>query len=676
MTTLDPVSFEILRHRLVTIVNEGAISLRSVSGSPTVALSNDCNVALLNGRGEAVVVGPTIVTHALACGYACAYVDEHYADNPGIGPGDMFFTNDPYVATPHQTCTVVVSPMFAGGRRIGWTGAGIHVADAGGSTPGQVSLGAQSVWDEGLPMPPVRIVEGGELRRDIEADWLRRSRTASQNAIDLRAKIAANTVMQQRVAELAERYGPDAVAATMDRIIDSVESRLRGILRELPDGSCSEETTLDYYDRGKTELYVCRLTLTKEGDSLTFDFGGSSRQAPGVINVTRPALEGYVVRALMATFGYAIPLCPAGVARVCDVRAERGSFVDCEWPAGVCKGTTSGTYAVFHAVTSCISRMLARGGMPERAITTWRSHMPLFDFAAFDAQGNRFAGVFTDCGLGQGSGARGDQDGIDTGSGSEPEVTVPNVETNELRYPWLYLFRRQARDSAGAGMRRGGAGIEVALTPHRVDEIGSLVFHSHGLACPSSPPFYGGYPGGANALRILRAHDGEVDAGALAGAESPPPFGRTTLRAGDVLYCMGAGGSGWGDPLERDPAAVAADVASGLLSAESAAQLYGVGADGAATSALREAARRRRLEAAASAPEGRDAGDLPPACGRCGAALGGEGAVGVVEVGWEELGSAYASFAGTGFRLLAGVCRECGAFVATRTELAGGAGVG
>ena len=678
MTSLDPVTFEILRHRLVTIVNEGAISLRNVSGSPTVALSNDCNVALLNERGEAVVVGPTIVTHALACSYACNYVDEHCAANPGINPGDMFFTNDPYVATPHQTCTVVVAPMFAGGTRIGWTGAGIHVADAGGSTPGQVSLGAQSVWDEGLPMPPVRMVEGGVLRSDIEADWLRRSRTAAQNAIDLRAKIAANTVMQQRVMELADRYGPDTVAATMERILDSVEARLRGILREIPDGSWSEETYLDYFDRGRVEIYACRLTLTKQGDSLVFDFSGSSRQAPGVINVTRPALEGYVVRAVMATFGYAVPLCPAGVARVCDVRAERGSFVDCDWPAGVCKGTTSGTYAVFHAVTGCISRMLADGGMPDRAITTWRSHMPLFDFAAFDAQGNRFAGVFTDCGLGQGSGARGAQDGIDTGSGSEPEVTVPNVETNELRYPWLYLFRRQGRDSAGAGLRRGGVGIEVGLTPHGVDEIGSLVFHSHGLDCPSSPPFDGGYPGSANVLRVFRqARDTgsmDSDANPAVDAETPPSFGRTSLRDGDVLFCSGAGGSGWGDPLERAAEAVAADVASGLLSIEAARQLYGVAlgsggsVDEALTDDLRAGVRRQRLEAAAADPEAaRAIGALPQTCPRCSESLA--SGVKVIEVAWADLGEPYAPFIDTGFRLLAGVCRTCGAFVASRNYL-------
>ena len=677
MTSLDPVTFEILRHRLATIVNEGAIALRNVSGSPTVALSNDCNVVLLNDRGEAVVVGPTIVTHALACSYACDYVDEHCATNPGINPGDMFFTNDPYVATPHQTCTVVVAPMFAGERRFGWTGAGIHVADAGGSTPGQVSLGAQSVWDEGLPMPPVRMVEAGVLRADIEADWLRRSRTAAQNAIDLRAKIAANTVMQQRVMELVERYGLDMVAATMERIIGSVEARLRGILCELPDGSWSEETYLDYYDRGQVDTYVCRLTLVKQGDSLVFDFSGSSRQAPGVLNVTRPALEGYVVRAVMAAFGYAVPLCPAGVARVCSVRAERGSFVDCEWPAGVCKGTTSGTYAVFHAVTSCVSRMLADGGMPDRAITTWRSHMPLFDFAAFDAQGNRFAGVFTDCGLGQGSGARGSQDGIDTGSGSEPEVTVPNVETNELRYPWLYLFRRQGLDSAGAGLRRGGVGIEVGLTPHGVDEIGSLVFHSHGLHCPSSPPFDGGFPGSANVLRVVRqarAAAADADVSSATGAEAPPSFGRTTLRNGDVLYCTGAGGSGWGDPLERPARMVAADAASGLLSVDAAWRLYGVAlnsggsVDEAATEERRAAVRRRRLEAAeVDAPAREAIGALPVACPHCGGSL--VSGVKVVEVDWADLGAPYAPFAGTEFRLLAGVCRACGAFVASRNYL-------
>ena len=148
---LDPVTFEILRHRFMTIVREGAIALRNVSGSPTVALSNDCNVALLNETGEAVIVGPTIVSHALGCMYASKYIHQNYSDNPGLSQGDLFLSNDPYICTPHQTCTVVVGPVFHKNQRVGWTGAGIHVADAGGPTPGQVSLGAQSIWEEAPP---------------------------------------------------------------------------------------------------------------------------------------------------------------------------------------------------------------------------------------------------------------------------------------------------------------------------------------------------------------------------------------------------------------------------------------------------------------------------------------------------------------------------------------------
>ncbi|NIO09040.1 MAG: hypothetical protein GTO40_13895, partial [Deltaproteobacteria bacterium] len=427
--------------------------------------------------------------------YASKYIHQNYAENPGLAPGDLFLSNDPYICTPHQTCTVVVGPTYWKDQEVGWTGAGIHVADAGGPTPGQVSLGAQSIWEEAPPLPPVKIVDRGMVRKDIEQDYLKRSRTPAQNAIDLRAKISANNIMQRRFLETIERYGLDTVKEAMQRIIDTTENKLRAILREIPDGSWSDVAYLDYFDRERLQVYVCRMTLTKEGDVLKFDFSGSSEQAPGVINVTQPALEGYVVRAVMAIFGFAISPCPGGVFRVCQVKADPGTFVNCSWPAGVCKGTTAGTYAVFQAVTSCVSQMLSRGNMDRWAITGLRGHMPLLDFSGQDQYGQRFAGVFTDCSLGMGGGARGTQDGINTGSGSEPEVAIPNVETNELRYPILYLYRREAKDSAGPGKFRGGAGIDVAFKPHGVSSIPHLILHSHGVSCPSTVGLAGGYPG-------------------------------------------------------------------------------------------------------------------------------------------------------------------------------------
>ena len=174
---IDPITFEVLRHRLATIVDEGAAVMRNVSGSPSVAQSNDCNVALLTTSGEGVIIGRTIASHAMSCIQTSRYVLKEYQQNPGIGPGDMFFTNHPYIGTPHQTCGVMVAPIFVGERIIAWSGAGIHFGDVGGTTPGQVSIGARSIWDEAIPLPPVKIVERGVLRRDIEDDFLTRSRT-------------------------------------------------------------------------------------------------------------------------------------------------------------------------------------------------------------------------------------------------------------------------------------------------------------------------------------------------------------------------------------------------------------------------------------------------------------------------------------------------------------------
>ena len=166
----------------------------------------------------------------------------------------------------------------------------------------------------------------------------------------------------------------------------------------------------------------------------------------------------------------------------------------------------------------------------------------------------------------------------------------------------------------------------------------------------------------------------DQDVGSATDAEVPPSFGRTALRDGDVLFCSGAGGSGWGDPLERASQAVAADVASGLLSVEAAGQLYGValdsggGVDEALTEEGRAGMRRQRLEAAEVGPQVAQAiGTLPAACGNCGGSL--TGRVKVIEVDWADLGAPYAPFTGTGFRLLAGVCRACGAFVASRNYL-------
>lgn len=590
---IDPITFEVLRHRLSTIVDEAAAVMRNISGSPSVAQSNDCNVALLTAVGEGVIIGRSIASHGMSCIQTAKHVLAHCAKNPGIGPGDMFFTNHPYIGTPHQTCGVMVAPIFVGDRIVAWSGVGMHFGDVGGTVPGQVSIGAQSIWDEAIPMPPVRIVEGGTLRADLEEDFLIRSRTRVQNAVDLKAMIGAHNAMNRRIKALVKRYGSDTVIEALDRVISVSEVKLRSILRDIPDGSWGCQTYIDYYDKDELRFYACHLTLNKKGETIEFDFTRSSEQAPAVINSTFPATESYLLRAMLGLFGFAITNCPAAIQRVMKITTTEGTIAHAAWPAGVSKGTTSVTQSIWQIATHCLSQMLLGSEKySKRAAAVSRGNLTLVDLLGTDQYGSAFAAVLQECSLAAGSGASPHRDGIDTGGVTEPEVSIPNVENNEMRYPILYLYRRQRADSGGKGQQRGGVGMSMAFTPHKVDRIANVMIHTHGVGSPSALGIAGGYPGATNTLAIKRntnldallkqgvipASMSGLDGGDM---EHPAPFTYTYLDANDVFECSGGGGGGFGDPIERRPEEVARDVERGLLTPERAELDYGVVFDGA-----------------------------------------------------------------------------------------------
>ncbi|HEY5609014.1 MAG TPA: hydantoinase B/oxoprolinase family protein [Alphaproteobacteria bacterium] len=613
---IDPITFEVLRHRLATVVDEGAAVLRNVSGSPSVAQSNDCNVALLTAEGEGVIIGRGIASHAMSCIQTAKYVLKHHSENPGIGPDDMFFSNHPYIGTPHQTCGVMVAPIFAGNRLIAWSGAGVHFGDVGGCEPGQVSIGARSIWDEAIPVPPIKLVEGGRLRKDLEEDFLVRSRTRVQNAVDLKSMIGAHHAIVGRIMGMVPRYGTETVVEALDRVIGISEAKLRSILREIPDGAWSCDNYLDYYDEKRMKVYACRLTLKKQGEGLVFDFTKSSPQARAVVNATFGATEGYILRAMLGIFGFAVAHCPAALQRIMRIDATEGTIVHCAWPAGVCKGTTSVTQSVWQVATHCLSQMLLSSEKyAPRATAVSRGHLILTDILGKDQYGSLFAAVIQECGLAAGSGAGVSTDGIDTGGVTEPEVAIPNVENNEFRYPLLYLYRRQRTDSEGPGKQRGGVGLSMAYMPHDVAGIPDVMIHTHGVTFPSAHGLSGGYPAAINRLTIKRGTNiaelfqrgilpgemAEIDA---RSEETPAPFAHDRLAKGDIFEVSGGGGGGYGDPLDRAPERVADDVARGLVSRESAAARYGVvlngtRADATATAAKRAATKAERKSSAA-----------------------------------------------------------------------------
>lgn len=583
---IDPITFEVLRHRLTAIIEEGALVMLNTSGSPMIAYSNDCNVIILDAEGNAVQMGFTLPTHSISCINLVRYVLREFRDNPGIDTDDMFLSNDPYNCTPHQNCAVMAAPVFHDGELIAWVGSGIHFDDMGGPTEGQAAIGANSIYDEPPFLPPVKIIERGTSRKDLEEVFLHRSRTRAQNTLDYKAMMASNNTMRRRLVENLDRYGPEKIKAMLAGVLNLTEERVRSTLRELPDGVWAQELHMDYFSGGQTRLYTCKVLMTKVDDRLEFDFTGSSPQAPAVINCTRSSLETSVMIPLVSIFGFAISPCPSALMRPVEIISEPGTIVHCTWPAGVSKGTTSMSLTIRHAVTLCMSKLFAAAPSYQQHVrAVCNGHRANQAFSGTDQRGDRFSGSFIDL-LG-GFGASAILDGIDSGGPIEgPDRTIPNVENNELYFPFLYLYRREEVDTAGPGEFRGGAGLAAALTPHDVDEIGTFVVHSIGVEVPTALGIDGGAPGSLVHIDIIKGTDVPdlfargvlpTSSDEMGGALEPVPgMHRSSLRHGDVFICASCGGGGYGDPIARDPQRVLRDVLDGLVSPSLARDVYGV----------------------------------------------------------------------------------------------------
>ncbi len=580
---IDPIAFEILRHRLFAINDEAAATLRAVSGSPVANEAYDFNTGITNAKGEVVATGIYVGVHAITLEMIIKGILANYAENPGIRDGDMFICNDPYWGAAHQNDVALVAPIFSGDELVAWTGVAVHQIDVGGIVRGsQCCIGADSIYQEGPPMPPVKIVEHNTIRRDIKEQYLRRCRFPQLVELDLRAKIAANNTTIARVQELVKEYGIEETKKAIDAIIDYVEFRLRERLREMPDGVWRHVSYLEY----EGQCLRCNLSLTKQKDELIFDFAGSSPQARAVANCCSAATKGAILTVLLQYLCFDMPWSAGGVMRVANVKTEPGTVVDAKWPAGVSKGTTAAAQAVIALTSICTSKMMASSEtLRDRAMAGWMGGIWTQEISGRDEKGQPFNCVMLESMVG-GGGALPDRDGIDTaGMLHAVGCCKANVETTESRYPVMYLFSRQEKDSGGAGTFRGGTGYSAMYMLHGINDAMNLVLgftpentESRGLA--------GGYPGGSAifALKqksnILQSFEHGTMPGELSEVKGetvllPPAYVGKVSKA-DVWGRQNSGGGGFGDPILRDPNLVLHDVQNQLVSPEAAADNYGV----------------------------------------------------------------------------------------------------
>lgn len=597
---IDPITFEILRSRLSAINDEAAMTMRLVSGSPVANEAYDMNVGLMDAEGDCYAIGLYITIHALALSATVKEIRRQYAEDPGINPGDVFMSNDPYVGACHQMDVAVVAPIFADGELIGWTGSTVHQIDLGGPVEGQVQLGATSIWGEQPLFPPIKIVDGGVLRKDVEAGYLRRTRLPGLVGLDLRAMIAGCNVAVERVQDLVGRYGLGTVRSAIEGINDATEARFRARLRELPDGTWTHRGYIEY-----DHNYPVVVSMTKVGERLTFDFTETADQAPAVINCTRPACVGATIAAILPYLCFDMPWSPAGLQRAVEVRTREGTVVHAAWPAGVSKATTTGSFMATISASVCLAKMLAASDRLEQFMATWMGGLYVEDVFGTDQRGEFFGAAFLDAMAG-GSGARARADGLDAGGFLDsPSSIIANVEDYEYSYPVLYLYRRIQPDTGGAGRFRGGATLSMMYVPHDVERIPTKIMHAIGIAQPGSAGIFGGYPSSTNQFVIKRGTDvrrrlaegsipselDEID-GEL--EVYPDSIVNTSQGADDVYRCVAMGGGGYLDPLDRDVELVLRDVVNGVVTPDHARDRYGVVVDVAAGVVDAAATERRR----------------------------------------------------------------------------------
>ena len=569
---MDQITFSIIRHRLFRIVEEAVITLKHVSGTAITNEGHDLMVSLYRADGSLLMGGVGFLHHLTSAAEACKAVIRRFEG--WIEPGDIFMLNDPYTAALHTSDVYMLAPIHHEGTLIAWSACFVHVSDIGAMNPGGFAPDALDIFSEGFSTPGLKLISRGEMRQDMWDTVLNMVRSPEMVALDLRSLIACNNVARERMLALVEKYGAETVDQVGAALIVQSEKLLRQRLLELPNGSWQSRQYIDVL--GDTLKVL--LTMSKQDDTLTFDFTGSSAQSPRGVNCTKWASLGGLFAPLFPLLCYDITWNQGAIAPINMILPE-GTIVNCVRPAPVSIATVGAIQSVNNAACATIGKMLAASEKyATEATAVWHAnHFAVF-MVGRTLSGRIAIDTLTETFAGSG-GARTYADGVDIGGEiPNPISRMANVETTEAAFPICYLFRRRLCDSGGAGEYRGGVGGEFAIVPHGTDSI-TFVISGKGSKFPMSDGLAGGLPGAANDYVVYRGAENrprmETDAADLAGNEEPVSFGIFQLNQRDAFYVRWDGGGGVGDPLARPPERVEDDVVAGLVSEAAAREIYG-----------------------------------------------------------------------------------------------------
>jgi N-methylhydantoinase B len=559
--------------------------------------AKDFSCGLFDPQTQVVAQSEDIGAHVVPLPWSVQSAMELHGKD--LAPGDVLLMNDPYRGGTHLNDVTVIYPVFEGDRLIFFPAVREHWPDVGGAVPGSMSGTATEIYQEGVRIPPIKIIERGRMNQAALDLLLANMRVPEERLGDFHAGLAACKTAERRIRELCRRYGVETLLAAVRQNLDRSERRMRAQLARLPDGDYYYEDYLETFRDSRLEPLLLPLKLTIAGETLTADFTGASPQVPVPVNSTLAVTAASVFITLKSVFDPAAPL-NQGSFRPLKVIAPEGTVVNVTppAPAGSHGEIRKRVVATMVGALSQVAPELVAGDLCR---TSFHNLIGGYDPKA------RREWVHYEWSSG-GNGGFAESDGpsamatIDWGD----LTTVQPSEVLETRMPLLIDWSLLATDSGGAGASRGGLSMRRGIRVLSPTATYSLL--SDGAILPAF-----GVLGGEAGLPVASAVDRN---GRTIEFDTPGKVGGYPLQKDDVVVIRSAGGGGYGDPLARPASRVAEDVREGYVSPEAARDHYGVVlgagfvADEAATAERRQrlAASRPGLRAAASEDVWREAG--------------------------------------------------------------------
>jgi N-methylhydantoinase B len=552
---MDAITIQILRNKIASLVDEMHYHFYRSGYSTIIRESRDFSCVILDRSGR-LIVAPPMFFHAPVYRHLVGRILELYGghgEGQGIKDGDVFVSNHPYAGgLPHVSDMAFVAPVFAAGELVAFSGSIAHKADVGGAVAGSTSANATEMFQEGLLLPPIKMVEGGIAQTDIERIILANSRQPALVGGDIHAQIAVTQMGAARVQELCTRFGAGTVTDAFAAILKGAADELRAAIAKLPEGESSAEGLLDSDGVVLDKPIKLAVTVAIKGGFASFDFSNSDPQARGPVNLRPSMVEACVFYSLIGCLGPNLHF-NDGMRDVVLLTYAPRTVTNAEAPAPVSNyqmvnlklvDVILEALAHFHP-----ARAIANAGSSSALTIAWAKGRPGQSNMQYEIMGSAYGG-----GMGH--------DGASATATHLSNLHITPIEILESEFPCRITRFDLVPDSGGAGRWRGGLSLE---REYELLEDATVIRRYDKSRFP--PNGVAGGKAGRGARFVIRLGTPQEYV--------TPSSGRYELEAGERFLLQSAGGGGCGEPPTRDGAALDRDIAEGYVSVDAAKKEYG-----------------------------------------------------------------------------------------------------